>query len=87
MAVALQIPLVAAVTFAFLSGSIHTDAELKRRELDHTKALTDWKNLYERERTDRMEAAKRLAEGTETIRDVMARVDDLTREVIRNGPR
>ncbi len=85
MGVVLQIPLVSAVAWAFVSGKIHTDAELKRREAENAQALAEWKTLFERERSDRNEAAKRLAEGTEAIRDVMDKVESLTREVIRNG--
>ncbi len=81
MAVVLQIPLVSVVAWAFVSGKIHTDAELKRRESE----IAEWKTLFERERIDRNEAAKRLADGTEAIRDVMDKVEGLTREVIRNG--
>ena len=97
-ALALQIPLVAAVTYAFLSGAIHTRAELDRREKEHEAELArrsstlearaqDWRDLYEKEREDRIDAAQRLAAATDTIRAVIEKVDDLTREVIRNGSR
>lgn len=93
-----QLPLVSAVTWAFLTGKVHSDAELRRVQDDHQAELkrrtdtlgtqvADWKRLYEQERADRVEANQRLSTAAETIRQVMNNVEDLTREMIRNGPR
>lgn len=96
--VVLQIPLVAAVTYAFLRGLVHSHAELERREAEHQAELVrrsttlaaqieDWRSLYNQERADRIAADARLAAAVSEIKDAAARVDELTKEVIRHGPR
>lgn len=93
----LQIPLVAVVAWAFVTGKVHSDAELRRREAEHdaelkrrhdtlTMQINDWRTLYQQERTDRLEADKRLAVAVSEIRDGTARIEELTKEVIRHGP-
>lgn len=92
--VILQIPLVAVVAWAFVTGAVHSDNELRRRELEHDAELKrrsdtlnaqikDWRDLYNQERMDRIAADARLAVAVSEIKDATARVEDLTKEVIR----
>lgn len=96
IAIALQIPLVAVVAWAFTTGRVHSDAELKRREKDHQAELgrrtdtmraqvEDWRTLYQQERSDRLRSDERLSTATGELKEVTARVEELTKEVIRNG--
>lgn len=71
-----QIPLVAAVAWGFLSRKLRTDGEV--REAQAREAI---------ERADRKEAERHLQESTQLMRDVLAEVQELTKEVIRHGPR
>jgi len=93
---AVQVPLVAVVAWAFVTGKVHSDAELKRRESDHdaelkrrhetlTGQITDWRLLYNQERSDRIEADRRLTIATSELKEVTTRVEELTKEVIRSG--
>src|SRR5688500_748090 len=94
--VIVQISLVAVVTWAFVSGKVHSDSELKRRETEHDAELRrrndtlvaqihDWRGLYAQERTDRIEADKRLTIATGELKEVTACVEDLTKEGIRRA--
>lgn len=96
MALVLQLPLVAVVTWAFLTGKVHSSSELQRREREHdaelrrrtdtlTVQVNDWRALYTQERSDRIEADRRLTTAISEIKDAAARVEDLTKEVIRGG--
>lgn len=96
MALVLQLPLVAVVTWAFLTGKVHSSAELTRREKEHAAELqrrsdslsmqiTDWRTLYNQERADRIEADRRLTTATGELKEVTTRVEELTKEVIRGG--
>lgn len=96
--VVMQIPLVAAVTYAFLRGLVHSHAELERREAEHqaelnrrtdtlSNQINDWRTLYSQERADRIAADTRLAAAVAEIKDAASRVEELTKEVIRHGPR
>lgn len=93
-----QLPLVAAVAWAFVTGRVHSKAELERREQEHLDELrrqkidsdgqvADWKRLYEQERGDRIEAHQKLAAAIDSIGKIVDGVEDLTREVIRNAGR
>src|SRR5688500_10312609 len=93
---AVQVPLVAVVTWAFVTGKVHSAAELRRRENEHaaelkrrhdtlTGQINDWRALYNQERADRIEADRRLTTATGELKEVTARVEDLTKEVIRGG--
>ena len=86
----LQIPLAAAVTWAFVRGLIHSDPELRQMRNDYEARLlardqraNDFRTMYEQERQDRILSNERLSEATNSIRDIVASVEDLTREVIR----
>ena len=92
--VIMQIPLVAVVAWAFVTGAVHSDNELKRREAEHEAELKrrhdtlsaqiqDWRTLYDQERKDRIAADARLAVAVSEIKDATARIEDLTKEVIR----
>ena len=96
MGLVLQLPLVSVVTWAFLTGKVHSPAEMKRREDEHaaemlrernalTGQINDWRGLYLQERTDRIEADRRLSTATGELKEVTARVEELTKEVIRSG--
>jgi hypothetical protein len=89
-----QIPLVAVVAWAFVTGAVHSDNELKRRESDHDaemkrrvgsfqEQIADWRTLYQQERVDRLAADARLVIAVAEIKDATDRVEDLTKEVIR----
>lgn len=91
-----QMPLVAVVAWAFLTGRVHSPAEMTRREEEHraelqrrtdtlTAQVSDWRRLYDQERADRIEADRRLTTATGELRDVTGRVEELTKEVIRGG--
>ena len=82
-AIAAQIPLVAVVAWAFTTGRVHSDAEVKNW---HARA-NEWKQLYEQERRDRIDAVVRLSAATASVKEVTAGVEDLTREVIRASSR
>lgn len=94
--IAVQIPLVAVVAWAFVSGQVHSDAELKRREKEHqaelqrrhdtlTGQINDWRTLHNQERADRIEADRRLTIATGELKEVTSRVEELTKEVIRGS--
>lgn len=96
MGLVLQLPLVAVVAWAFLTGKVHSSAELERREREHdaemrrrgdtmTAQINDWRALYNQERADRIEADRRLTTATGELKEVTARVEELTKEVIRGG--
>ena len=96
VALAVQIPLVAVVAWAFTTGKVHSPAEMKRREEEHaaelvrrsntlTSQIDDWRGLYLQERKDRIEADRRLSSATAELKEVTTRVEDLTKEVIRSG--
>ena len=96
IAIVVQIPLVAVVAWAFTTGKVHSPAEMKRREKEHAAELErrsatlmaqteDWRRLYAQERADRLEADHRLSTATGELKEVTARVEELTKEVIRSG--
>lgn len=96
VAVVLQLPLVAVVTWAFLTGKVHSNAELERREHEHAAELqrrndtlmaqiNDWRTLHNQERADRIEADRRLTAATGELKEVTGRVEELTKEVIRGS--
>lgn len=95
-ALVLQLPLVAMVTWAFVTGKVHSGAELKRREVEHDAELrrrsdtlvsqiNDWRALYHQERSDRIESDRRLTVATGELKEVTTRVEELTKEVIRGS--
>lgn len=95
-ALILQIPLVAVVAWAFTTGKVHSHAELQRREADHQAELkrrsdilgaqiSDWRGLHSQERVDRIAADARLTIATSELKEVTARVEELTKEVIRSA--
>ena len=90
-ALALQIPLVIAVAWYFdrehRKQQAEHQAELKRRTDTLTSQINDWRTLYSQERADRLAADARLASAVREIKDAADRVDELTKEVIRHGPR
>jgi len=75
-ALLLQLPLVAVVAYAFVSGRVRRAGE-----------VIDWQTLYQQERSDRIAAEARLAAATSEIKEVVAGVQELTKEVVRNAPR
>jgi uncharacterized protein (DUF934 family) len=90
IAIAIQIPLVAVVAWAFTNGKVHSHAEIERHEADHRSELaslgqqvSDWRALYDQERADRIAVSERLATVIEGIKDIVDGVDELTKEVIR----
>jgi hypothetical protein len=71
-----QLPLVAVVAYGFLTGRVRRSGE-----------VDDWQRLYRQEREDRIAAENRLAVATAEIKEVVAGVAELTKEVVRNAPR
>lgn len=71
-----QLPLVAAVAYGFITGRVRRASEVE-----------DWQKLYTQERLDRAAAEQRLATVTSEITQIVAGVQELTKEVIRNAPR
>lgn len=56
-----------------------------RREME--TAVGSWQQLYQQERADRLKADDRLTIATGELKEVTARVEELTKEVIRNARR
>ena len=93
-----QVPLAAAVGWMFISGKVHSDAELKRREKEFQEAMRtrEAEHLAQiayiearraEERADRLLAEQRidrLTESAEKSEELMASIE---KEIIRNGPR
>jgi len=75
-ALVLQLPLVGVVAYAFVSRRVRSSGEVE-----------DWQKLYQQERADRIAAELRLAAATGEIKDVVAGVAELTKEVVRHAPR
>jgi len=71
-----QLPLVAVVAYGFLTRRVRSAGE-----------VADWQALYRQERSDRLAAEARLAAATSEIKEVVAGVQELTKEVVRNAPR
>ena len=84
-ALVVQMPLVAVVAWAFLSGAVHTDAEIKGALERKDQQIAEWKALHEQERRERLEAQRQMAETTDEIRGVLDALNDLTKEVIRGA--
>ena len=59
--------------------------EHMRREME--TAVGSWQHLYQQERTDRLKADDRLTVATSELKEVTARVEELTKEVIRSARR
>lgn len=59
--------------------------EHMRREME--TAVGSWQHLYQQERSDRLKADDRLTSATSELKEVTARVEELTKEVIRNARR
>ena len=87
----IQLPLVAVVAWYFRSEhnrqKSEYESELKRRTEALNVQLDDWRKLHAQERIDRLAADARLNTALLEIKDTAARVDDLTKEVIRHGNR
>lgn len=75
-ALVLQLPLVAVVAYGFISGQVRRAGE-----------VVDWQKLYHQERADRLAAEARVAIATAEIKEVIAGVAELTKEVVRHAPR
>ena len=56
-----------------------------RREME--TAVGSWQQLYAQERNDRLKADDRLTIATGELKEVTARVEELTKEVIRSARR
>lgn len=56
-----------------------------RREME--TAVGAWQQLYQQERADRLKSDDRLTTATSELKEVTGRVEDLTKEVIRNARR
>lgn len=85
VALVLQFPLVAVVAWAFVTGKVHSPAEMARVVKDLMAQIGDWRALYQQERSDRIEADRRLTAATSELKEVTTRVEELTKEVIRGS--
>lgn len=87
----LQLPLVLAVAWYFdrehRKQEAEHEVELKRRTDTLNAQIEDWRQLHSQERADRIAADARLSVAVSEIKDAAARVEELTKEVIRHGPR
>lgn len=94
--VAFQIPMVIGLAWYFDRREQKLKAEQKQMQADHlaeldrrtttlTARVNEWKDLYDEERRDRIEAQRSLAATTAEVRGVLDALQDLTREVIRNA--
>lgn len=73
------------VEIAAVRKSRDAREEHMRREM--VTAVSSWQALYNQERNDRLKADDRLTTATSELKEVTARVEELTKEVIRSASR